>query len=68
MVNHAVFRHVQSKQVVIKSHKHFVEYADSVRRNICVIFVDDDDLQLNFHEECRKKTVYIWHITSDMKC
>ena len=76
MVKHAVFRHVLRKQVVIKSPKHFAKYADSILPNIRVIFVDDDDLQLNFHKECREKAVYVYatlqvqfveYLTSDMK-
>ena len=31
MVKDAVFRHVLSKQVIIKSPKHFAKYADSIR-------------------------------------
>ena len=40
-MKHAVFRHVLSKQVAIKSSKHFAKYADSTLPNISVIFVDD---------------------------
>ena len=34
-VKHAVFRHVLSNKVVIKSPQEFAEYADSIRPNIC---------------------------------
>ena len=76
-VKHAVFRHVLSKQFVIKSPEHFAEYADSILPNIRFIFVDDNDVQLNSHEECREKAVYIYgtlqvhfveRLMSDMKC
>ena len=75
-MKHAVFRHVLSKQLVIKSPKHFAEYADSILPNIRFIFVDDNDVQLNFHEGCREKAVYIYgtlqihfveRLMSDMK-
>ena len=56
LVKHTIFKHILSKKVAIKSPKHFAEYADSIPP----IFVDDDDLQLNIHEECRVKTAYIY--------
>ena len=59
LVKNSVFRHVLSKKVVIKSSKHFAEYANSILPNISVIFVDNnDDCKLNFHEECTEKAAY----------
>ena len=52
-VKHAVFRHVLSNKVAMKSPQQFSEYADSILPNIILIFVDDDILQLNYYEECR---------------
>ena len=77
MEKHSVFRHVLSKKVVIKSPKHFAEYADSILLNISIIFADDGDLRLNFYEERREKAAYIYgtlqahfadRLTSDMRC
>ena len=76
-VKHAVYRHVLSKKVVIRSPQHFAEYADSILPKISVIFVDNENLQLSFHEECRANAVYIYgalkvhfvdRIISEMKC
>ena len=76
-VKHAVFRHVLSNKVVIKSPRQFAEYADSILPNISVISVDDDILQLDYYEECRGKAVYVYGtlrvhfvecIMKDMKC
>ena len=45
--------------------------------NESVIFVDDDDLQLNFHGESREKAAYIYgllqvhfveHLMNEVKC
>ena len=77
LVKHFVFRHVLSKKVVIKSPKHFAEYANSILPNISAIFVDNDDSELNFHEECTEKAAYTYctlqvhfveRLMSDMKC
>ena len=64
-----------SKKVVIRSPQHFAEYADSILPKISVIFVDNENLQLSFHEECRANAVYIYgalkvhdRIISEMKC
>ena len=76
-MKHAVIRHVLRKQLVIRSTEHFSEYADSILPNARVIFVDNNDLQLNFHEECRGKPGYIYdklqvhfveRLMSDMRC
>ena len=53
-LRHAVFRHVLSNKVVIKSPRQFAEYADSILPNISGIFVDDGILQLDYYEECRE--------------
>ena len=51
ILKHSVFRHVLSKKAVIYSPRHFAEYANCIRPNITVIFVDNDDLQLMYHDE-----------------
>ena len=75
-VKHAVFRHVLSNKVVIKSPQQFDEYADYTLPNMSVIFADDDILQLDYYEEYREKAVYVYgtlkvhfveHIVKDMK-
>ena len=59
-VRHAVFRHVLSNKVVIKSLQQFAEYADSILPNISGIFIDDGILQLDYYEECREKAAYVY--------
>ena len=50
--------------------------SDSILPNISVIFADNGDFQLNFHEKCREKAAYIYgtlqvhfvkRLMSDMK-
>ena len=58
-MKHAVFHHVQSGRVVIKSPQQFAEYADKLLENVSVIYIPTESLELQYHDECRQKSVYM---------
>ena len=56
---HAVYSHVLTKQVVIKSSREFADYANSILPRITVHYIDNDSMVLDHHDECRVKAIYI---------
>ena len=58
-IKHAVFRHLQSGRVVINSPRQFEEYADKLLENVSVNYLPTESLELQYHDECRQKSVYV---------
>lgn len=58
-VKHAVYRHVLSGRVVIKTPQQFAEYADSILEKVSVVYLEQSDLELQHHNECREQAIYI---------
>ena len=58
-VKHSVFRRALSKRVVIEGPQHFAEYANSILPKIQVTFVNEDQMELGYDDECREKAIYI---------
>ena len=58
-IRHAVFRHLQSGRVVINSPRQFEEYADKLLENVSVSYLPTESLELQYHGECRQKSVYV---------
>ena len=54
-----VFRHLQSGRVVINSPRQFEEYADKLLENVSVNYLPTESLELQYHDECRQKSVYV---------
>ena len=74
-VKHAVFCHVQSGCVMINSPQQFAEYVGKLLENVSVIYIPTESLELQYHDECRQKSVYVhgtlkvhyvdWFISTD---
>ena len=58
-VKHAVYSHVLTNHVIVKSPREFAEYANSILLHITVQFVDNDSAILGHHSGCREKATYI---------
>ena len=65
MVKHAVFRHVLSKQIAIKSPKHFAEYADSILPLSFLLMMKI--FGPTFMKNVERNCLYIWHITNSFR-
>ena len=59
MVKHAVFCHIQSGHLLINSPQQFAEYADKLLENVSVIYIPTESLELQYHDKCRQKSVYV---------
>ena len=58
-VKHAVYFHVLTNHVVIKSPREFAELANSILPCTTVQFVDNNSMVLGHHHKCREKATYI---------
>ena len=58
-VKHAVYSHVLTNRVVIKSPKEFTEHANSILPCLTVQFEDNNSMVLGHHSKCREKVTYI---------
>ena len=65
MVKHAVFRHVLSKQIAIKSPKHFAEYAYSILPLSFLLMMKISSP--TFMKNVERNYLYIWHITNSFR-
>ena len=54
-VKHAVYSHVLTKRVVIKSPKQFAEYANKILPKITDQYVDNESMELGYQSECQEK-------------
>ena len=54
-VKHAVYSHVLTNRVAIKSPKQFVEYATEILPKITVQNVENESMELKYQSECREK-------------
>ena len=54
-VKHAVYSHVLTNRVVIKSPKQFAKYANEILAKITVHYVENESMELGYQSECREK-------------
>ena len=58
-VKHAVYSHVLTNRVIMKSSREFAGFANIILPRITVQFVDNDSMALGHHNECKEKATYI---------
>ena len=54
-VKHAVYSHVLTNRVVIKSPKQLAEYANEIMPKITVQYVENESMELRYQSECHEK-------------
>ena len=60
-VKYAVYSHVLTNRVAIKSQKQFAEYANEILPKITVQYVENEFMEPGYQSECKEKAKKVEH-------